>query len=227
MAATGESAQLVRSAGWALGAAVAAAHLVGEARGLPGLALYVKPVPVLLLAVALARSPSSRARGPLLAGLLASAAGDFLIQRPGGFLQGLTAFLVAHLFYVAGFWRLRREPLWPRGLPVAAFGAAMTALLLSGLAAAGPAIRGAVLAYILAICVMLWRAAALPGAPGLDPVVGRLALGGAILFAASDSLIAVHRFVAPQAWTDVPIMLLYWAGQCGIALAGIRAARKV
>src|SRR5690349_17681951 len=125
MSAAGPRAQLFRGAGWSLGAAAAAAHLVAEARGLPAIALYAKPVPVLLLAVALARAPRSGARGPLLAGLLLSAAGDFLIQRPGGFLHGLAAFLVAHLFYVAGFWRLRREPLWPRAVPVVAFGAAM------------------------------------------------------------------------------------------------------
>ena len=50
------------------------------------------------------------------------------------------------------------------------------------------------------------------------------ALGGAILFAASDSLIAIRRFVEPLPWADPPIMLLYWAGQCGIAFAGMRLA---
>jgi alkenylglycerophosphocholine hydrolase len=79
--------------------------------------------------------------------------------------------------------------------------------------------------YVLAISVMMWRASALVGAPGVPPLVGKLALGGAIFFAASDSLLAVHRFVAPQAWANAPIMLLYWAGQAGIAGAAIAARR--
>jgi alkenylglycerophosphocholine/alkenylglycerophosphoethanolamine hydrolase len=89
--------------------------------------------------------------------------------------------------------------------------------------AAGMAIPVAV--YILAISGMMWRAAALVGAPRLPPAVGRLATAGAILFAASDSLIAIHRFVAPQPWADPPIMILYWLGQAGIAAAAIVAGR--
>ena len=80
---------------------------------------------------------------------------------------------------------------------------------------------------VLAISAMMWRASALVGAPGLPPQVGRLALGGALLFAASDSLIAVHRFVAPQPWANVPIMVLYWLGQAGIAAAAIQAGQSV
>ena len=40
---------------------------------------------------------------------------------------------------------------------------------------------------------------------------------GAILFAASDTLIAFDRFHAPIVGVRYPIMLLYWAGQLGIA----------
>jgi alkenylglycerophosphocholine/alkenylglycerophosphoethanolamine hydrolase len=209
----------------ALATAVAAAvaHLVGEARGNELLALVAKPVPVLLLAGAVALAPRSGLRIPVVAGLLVSALGDVLIQRPGGFVSGLSAFLVAHIVYTFGFWRARPAPLWMRALPVALFSGSMAALVLPRLA--GSALAPAVAVYILAISGMLWRAGALPGAPDLPPTTGRLALGGAILFAASDSLIAVHRFVTPLAWASVPIMLLYWLGQTGIAGAALAAAR--
>jgi alkenylglycerophosphocholine hydrolase len=225
MFASGERRGVISIVAWAIGVGAAAAFLAAEAGGRLDVALAVKPIPVLLLAVAVFRAGPSPMRGAVGAGLLASAAGDVLIQRPGGFLSGLAAFLVAHVAYLSGFWRARPQPLLARALPVALFAATMGFVLRPGLATAGSATGFAVAVYVGAISIMLWRAAALVGAPGVDAAVGRLALAGAILFAASDSLIAVHRFVAPQEWANVPIMLLYWAGQCGIGFASVRAGR--
>jgi uncharacterized membrane protein YhhN len=61
-----------------------------------------------------------------------------------------------------------------------------------------------------AIVTMMWRAAARPGPT---------ALLGAMLFGASDTLIAFDRFHAPLPWARLPIILLYWAGQLLIALS--------
>jgi uncharacterized membrane protein YhhN len=77
--------------------------------------------------------------------------------------------------------------------------------------------RPAVVAYVLAICTMLWRAAARVGREGPARPGEWAALGGAVLFALSDSLIAFDRFHAPIPSVEVRIMLLYWAGQLGIA----------
>lgn len=209
--------------GAALALVAGAVHLLAEARGAELWAIVAKPVPVLLLALAVALAGPSRLRFAVTAGLLASAVGDVLIQRPGGFLTGLAAFLVAHLLYAAGFWRARPALLPLRALPFALFGGSMAWLLAPGLESSGPAFGAAVGAYIAAICAMMWRAAALAGAPALAARVGRLATAGAILFAASDSLIAVNRFVTPLAWANLPIMLLYWAGQGGIAAAAVAA----
>ncbi|MGE0641666.1 MAG: lysoplasmalogenase [Thermoanaerobaculia bacterium] len=208
------------------GIAAAAVHLLADARGNLLAALVAKPIPVLLLAAAVVLAPPSRARIPVVLGLLVAAAGDVVIQLPGRFLFGLGAFLLAHLFYIRGFWRLRGELLAGRALPFALFGGGMGVLLLPGVAAGGAVLRTAVILYILTISTMMWRAAAVVGAPGLLPLVGRLALAGAILFAASDSLIGVHRFLRPLPWADVPIMLLYWAGQSGIACSAVAAGRR-
>jgi uncharacterized membrane protein YhhN len=78
-------------------------------------------------------------------------------------------------------------------------------------------LRPAFVAYAVAIGTMLWRAAARVGHRGAPRPGEWAALGGAILFALSDSLIALHRFHAPIPAANVPIMLLYWAGQLGIA----------
>jgi uncharacterized membrane protein YhhN len=81
-----------------------------------------------------------------------------------------------------------------------------------------------VLVYVLAICVMMWRAAARVGATGARRREEWFALCGAVAFGASDTLLALSRFLTP--WPDAPyiVMLLYWAGQAGIARSARPAA---
>lgn len=204
-----------------VGVAAGAGHLLAESAGLATWALLAKPVPVLLLLARVAVAGRSALRVPLAVGLAFSAVGDVLIQRPGGFLAGLGGFLLAHLAYTTGFARAHRDLQATRALPFLLFGGLMGFWVTPG--TGGMEIPVGV--YILAISAMMWRAAVLVGAPVLAPWVGRCALGGALLFAASDSLIAMHRFVAPQQWANVPIMALYWLGQSGIAAAAVVAGR--
>jgi uncharacterized membrane protein YhhN len=222
---TASNRRIAFVAGAALGALAGIAHLSAEVRGADRLALLAKPVPVLLLATAVLLARRSPLRMPVGAGLAVSAVADVLIQRPGGFLAGLATFLVAHLCYTLGFWRGNRSLRPAHAVPYAIFGAFMAWRLAPGLAGADPRVAAGVGAYIVAISAMMWRASALRGAPGLPPRTGTLALAGAILFAASDSLIAVNRFLVPLSWANVPIMVLYWAGQLGIAGAALASGR--
>lgn len=156
-------------------------------------------------------APRSPYRNALGAGLALSLAGDVLIE--WRFLAGLAAFLCAHVAYATAFVSDTSRPSWPRALPVAAYAAGFMAFLWPEL---GP-LRPAFLAYALAIATMLWRAAARVGHRGAATAGEWAALAGAILFALSDTLIGLHRFYAPIPYASVPIMLLYWAGQLGIA----------
>ena len=204
-----------------LGAAAGAVHLVAESAGSPLLALVAKPIPVLLLLAWVAVAGRTPLQVPLGLGLALSAVGDVLIQRPGGFLAGLGGFLLAHLAYTAAFWRARPALMPARALPFLLFAGAMGYWITPRAGGVGIPVG----LYIVAISAMMWRASALAGAPEYPALVGKLALGGALLFAASDSLIAIHRFVAPQPWARGPIMLLYWLGQSGIAGAAVLAGR--
>ena len=206
-----------------LAVAAGAAHLFAENAGSERWALLAKPIPVLLLLAWVAVAGRSPMKGPLALGLALSAVADVLIQRSGGFLAGLGGFLLAHLAYTTGFWRTRPHLLAVRILPFLLFAGGMGYWITPG--TAGMEIPVGI--YILAISAMMWRASVLVGAPGYPALVGRLALGGALLFAASDSLIAIHRFVAPQPWANAPIMVLYWLGQAGIAAAAVRAGQGV
>jgi alkenylglycerophosphocholine/alkenylglycerophosphoethanolamine hydrolase len=49
---------------------------------------------------------------------------------------------------------------------------------------------------------------------------------GAVLFGLSDTLIAIDRFHAPFPGARYAIILLYWAGQAGIAASARPAPRS-
>ena len=173
--------------------------------------LVVKPLPVLCLVGWVLGAPKSTYRDRLAAGLALSLIGDVLIE--WSFVAGLATFLLAHIAYTAAFLADTKRPHLLRAVPIAAYGAAMTTFLWGGLGE----MRPAVMAYVIAICGMVWRAAARVGQSGAPRPGEWAGLAGAILFALSDTLIALDRFHSPIDGVHVPIMLLYWAGQLGIA----------
>ncbi len=203
---------LLASAGLA-----AVVHLGALAAGAPALALIVKPLPVALLAVWVLVGGRAASARFLAAGLLLSAFGDLLLGLPGRFIAGLAVFLVAHLTYAAGFFAVRRAVALARLAPFALFGVGMLAFLRPGLGEMAVPVA----IYVAAIVTMMWRSAACLGATTLPPRAAAAGLVGALLFAASDSLIALDRFHAPIAGVVVPIMALYWLGQLGIAASAI------
>ncbi len=213
---------------------------VGVAIDHHALRLAVKLLPVLAMIVWLVRSaPRDRERDLLVAGFVASLAGDaFLELDPAGlFVPGLVAFLIAHVFYVAAFTRSTPTLALARALPAYAYGAGVLALLAAHL---GPMLVP-VSVYTFVICTMLWRAAARVGAleprPDAHPrALDRaawLTLAGAASFAISDTMIAFGRFGGAYLDADVRsstawrlgIMSLYWLGQWGIASGHVAQRR--
>jgi alkenylglycerophosphocholine/alkenylglycerophosphoethanolamine hydrolase len=195
-----------------VGFVAAAAFLVGLGLDLPALPFVSKPLPVLCLAAAVAAQQRNPLTRPLTAGLLLSAVGDGLLEG-GLFLPGLLAFLGAHVAYAAGFLLDAPRRALLRALPFAGWGIAIYAFLFPDLGD----LAVPVLLYLLAICIVMWRAAARIGAHGPPRGDEWVGLMGAVAFAASDTLIALDRFHAHLPGASLPIMLLYWAGQCGIA----------
>ena len=202
----------------AVGLLAAATFLVGMELDAPALRLVAKPIPVLCLAAWVAArgwAPSARA---LQVGLLLSALGDFLLEYgPGWFLPGLLAFLAAHIAYTIGFLRETHRPALARALPFALWTALGFLAMRPGLGA----LTVPVVLYLGAIFAMMWRAAAGVGREGRAHPREWLALGGAVLFGLSDTLIGLDRFRAPIAGVRLPIMLLYWLGQLGIAASAV------
>lgn len=157
----------------------------------------------------------------LVAALALSAAGDFFLSRDGerSFLAGLASFLAAHVAYVPLFLSvgggtdiLLWQP-WRIGLAVLGIlGAGFLLRLL--LPAAGPQMRAPVALYTTAILAMLLAAATVPA-----PVI----VVGAALFVASDSLLAIGRFLLPagsprQRPVGTAVWVLYYLAQAAITL---------
>jgi alkenylglycerophosphocholine/alkenylglycerophosphoethanolamine hydrolase len=199
---------------WLAFSACVGAFFGAAALGHRSLELAAKPLPVLVLAsglVLLSRSPLRRG---VAVGLLASALGDVLLGLDL-FVPGLLAFLGAHVAYLAAFLGDQKKPAVVRALPFAAWGILLFIRL-------WPALGNLALPvafYVLAICAMMWRAAARVGrGSGPGAIAGLL---GAICFGISDSVLAWDRFLAGGGGAVLPVMLFYWLGQAGIARAAL------
>jgi uncharacterized membrane protein YhhN len=178
--------------------------------------LWSKPLTlVALIGVAVALDPvDPLVRWWFVAALVLSLAGDvFLLADDRWFVAGLASFLAGHLAYTVGFavsdsWRW-----WP-----VVFAAAGIALLVAvfgrriveGAARQRTALRLPVTAYLAIISLMLLVAAGAGNA---------WAIGGAVLFVVSDTILGWRQFVAPQRWMPLAVMVTYHLAQTGLVLS--------
>jgi alkenylglycerophosphocholine/alkenylglycerophosphoethanolamine hydrolase len=201
-----------------VGTASAAAFMVGVAVDDWMLRMVAKPWPVVAMVVALVLGAPHRYGRLLAAGLVASLAGDMLLETGDStFLPGVGAFFVAHVLYVAAYVRRWRRPALPLAVPFAVWIALILAYVWDGLGA----LRVPVTVYAAMIGVMMWRAAAAPaGAPRWRDAAWAACVG-ALMFGLSDSLIALTRFGGPIEGSRYAIMGLYWLGQLGITRSAL------
>jgi uncharacterized membrane protein YhhN len=199
---------------------VAAVFAVGDwwskARGERALEYVCKPATMIaLIVVATTLDPAigqDDRRWWFVAALAFSLAGDVFLMLPQDlFVPGLAAFLVGHVCYIVGFWT---DPPSAVAFVVAAvvvvLAVAPIATRLLRALATQPEFRPPVACYMVVISVMVASALA-------SGIV--LAALGAILFAASDSLIAWDRFVRPLARSGVVIMVTYHVAQALLTLS--------
>jgi uncharacterized membrane protein YhhN len=185
--------------------------------------IYVfKPLTTLLI-LAATLGIFAPAAGPyrtlVLGGLALSLAGDVFLMLPGNrFIPGLASFLAAHIAYAWAFsLGVGFEPgQLPWLVPFAFFGIVVVLYLWRGLPDA--ALKAAVVAYLLVIVVMAWRAAVRAQAPALAGS-GLSAAAGACFFLASDSVLAVDRFRHPFRAAEPIVFATYWAAQLLIGLS--------
>jgi len=171
----------------------------------------VKALTAVLLAGAALTHPVARERRWLIAALLFSAAGDFLLAMPWwkpSFVLGLAAFLIAHLCFLAAL-----IPLVARSRPRLAGAAVMVLACVVLLVWFWPRL----LAEGMAVPVMVYIAVL--GAMVCAALLARLPTPwtalGAVCFAVSDGMIGIGKFVLQSETLAVPI---WWAYAASILL---------
>jgi uncharacterized membrane protein YhhN len=199
-----------------LAAPFAVANWISRWRHDRRLEYVTKPtVTLLLLAAAVALEPAEAGqRGWFVAALALSLAGDVFLMRPREqFVAGLVSFLLAHLAYIAGF-----AALGVAWLPLV-IGAVVVGLItlpvgrrvVAALAQSGSGgLIGPVVVYMAVIGVMV---AAAVGAGS------RWGILGAVLFLASDSVLAWDKFVRPLAHGHLVVMITYHLAQTALVVS--------
>ncbi|MDT5018530.1 MAG: hypothetical protein QOD39_4690, partial [Mycobacterium sp.] len=164
----------------------------------------VKALAAVLLAAAALSHPFARERRWLLAALVFSAAGDFLLAMPWwepSFVLGLGAFLVAHLSFLAALlpWAARSAPRLSAASVVVLACVALLVWFWPRLMAEGMAVPVTVYIAVLGAMVCVAMMARLP-----TPWTAL----GAVCFAVSDAMIGIGKFVLGSEALAVPI---WWA----------------
>lgn len=181
-----------------------------------------KPLATLLLAWAAAATRpavSPRWQRAVVVGLLLSLVGDVCLMLPADlFVPGLVAFLLAHLGYIVAF---APGSTWgARAIAFAVLAGVAGVNLMGLLPRIEPALKGAVIAYVVVLASMAAFALARAWTPALmqaHPGSTRLAALGGVAFVASDSLLAWDRFGGGIPTPALLVLATYWFAQWCIA----------
>ena len=206
---------------WLLPAALALVDWYAVAREDRRTETWAKPavlVALIVTAVVLG-APDSEAGAWLLVALAFGLVGDVFLLGDSDtrFRLGLGAFLVGHLAYVVSFVRLGLDP---ASWAWIAWVVLLVALLVTRHVAPSAYMRGKMaLALPVAIYTVVIGAMVIVAFDTGEPLIAF----GATVFAASDSILAVDRFVTPQPGARVVVMVTYHVGQA-LMVAGVLAA---
>ncbi len=179
------------------------------------LEFLTKPTVTALLAIAACTLDvrNASARPWFVAALVLSFVGDVCLMLPKEqFIAGLGAFLLGHVAYIVGFARagLHANATLIGAVVVAVLIAPVGRTVLRAARLQEPKLVVPVTMYMFVIAAMVSSAIGSTQA---------WAIGGAALFAFSDSLIAWTRFVRPLRWSGVAIMVTYHLGQFGLLIS--------
>jgi uncharacterized membrane protein YhhN len=206
---------------WALPAVLALVDWYAVARADRRTETWAKPaVLVALIVTALVLGATDTTPGLwLLAALVLGLVGDVFLLGDSDtrFQFGLAAFLVGHLGYVVCFATLGLDPAeWAW----VAWVVLLVCLLVTRQVAPATYMRGgAALAVPVALYTVVIGAMLILAFDTGEPLIAV----GATVFAASDSILAVDRFVQPRPWAHVAVMVTYHVGQA-LIVAGVLAA---
>lgn len=201
---------------------VLSVHLTGIQLSQETLQNITKPllIPLLLIYfLSQTKTAVSSLKKWIILALFFSWGGDVLLMFQGEneifFLLGLSSFLIAHIFYIIFFHKVRikenvKSNPWLL-VVVVVYYAALITLLYSHLAD----MRAPVLVYGIVISFMFMLAMHMLFVK--NRTAGKWMMIGALLFIISDSILAINKFYQPFEIAGVLIMLTYGLAQFFIA----------
>lgn len=183
----------------------------------------VVPALIIYFIDAIARI-KSRFKKLIIGALLFSWLGDVLLIFESAdknfFLFGLVAFLIAHLFYILFFNRIQtREKIKLKWIFLALVLAYYSVLMYQLNSYLGE-MRWPVRIYGLVISTMLLLA--LHALFIKNKIAGKMMLIGALLFVASDSVLAINKFYQPFEFAGIITMLTYGLAQLLITVGAVQ-----
>jgi uncharacterized membrane protein YhhN len=201
-----------------IGMVAALGTIIADYRGRWRIVYILRPASMAAIFLAALLKPalqSPRYRYFILAGLAVSLAGDvFMMLRNKRFVEGLSAFLIALLFYIGAFLTtttVRAD--FGTLFPLFLYALAMMTILFPTLGR----MKIPVSIYILVMTIMaglaIQRFVDIGGASALRAFLG------ALLFVVSDSVLAVNRFVRKFSAAQAVILSTYFAAQWLLALS--------
>ena len=201
-------------------------NIAGMYMDSPWLEKITKPLLMIVMIIYFVSSVtaiSSVLKKWIIAALAFSWLGDVLLmfqqEKPIFFLLGLSAFLIAHIFYILFFHRVRVneqvKSRWWLLVIVAVYYAALIMLLYPHLAdmKVPVPVYGIVISFMLLLALhMLFIK---------NSKAGQLMMTGAVLFILSDSVLAINKFYQPFEAAGLLIMLTYGIAQLLITKGAI------
>lgn len=178
----------------------------------PRIYAIAKPLPLLFI-LALAFLKPVFPPSLWLAAVLCGLAGDIWLLSARGFIPGLLSFLLGHIFYIFAF--ERQLPTQGNNLITVFAVASISALAFFYLAQ--HLFRARNRMFILPIFFYIGVTALLLLSALKNPLFSYAALG-AVLFAASDFLLAFNKFIRPTLYVQAAVSLTYYAAQWLLAV---------
>lgn len=158
--------------------------------------------------------------------LIFSLTGDILLMfvntNPNFFIGGLIAFLIAHLMYIAVFYKSRNET--ANTLPIIVILLIYASIIFYFLKDGLGDMLIPVLAYLLVILIMAATAFLRKRANKNSYI---LIFVGAVFFMISDSLLALNKFHEPLPLSNISIILTYALAQYFIVLGILKQKDKI
>lgn len=201
-------------------------NIAGMYMNSPWLEKITKPLLMIVMIIYFVSSVntnSSVLKKWIIAALVFSWLGDVLLmfqqEQPIFFLLGLSAFLIAHIFYIIFFHQVRineqvKSRWWLAAIVVVYYAVLMVVLYpkLGDMKVPVP-VYGIVISFMLLLALhMLYIK---------NSKAGQLMMAGAVLFILSDSVLAINKFYQPFEAAGLVIMLTYGMAQLLITKGAI------